>query len=139
MLIIKYTTSIFLLMSTSLPSPYNLYQDICYVKLEVIIFKCNLLRIYWGTSAAYIHELPTKYPRVKILDPRNTHEKKIRPTKQTREIISYSENTHEKKSWTHEIPTRKNLEHTKARWHDDTHDCTRLKECSPLKFYPHAK
>ena len=77
MLVIKYTTSIFLLMSTSLPSPYNLHQDICYVKLEVIIFKCNLLHIYWGTSAAYIHELPTKYPRVKILDPRNTHEKKF--------------------------------------------------------------
>ena len=81
MLVIKYTTSIFLLMYTSLPSPYNLHQDICYVKLEVIIFKCNLLRTYWGNSAAYIHELPTKYPRVKILDPRNTHKKKIRPTK----------------------------------------------------------
>ena len=115
MLVIKYTTSIFLLMSTSLPSPYNLHQDICYVKLEVIIFKCNLLRTYWGNSAAYIHELPTKYPRVKILDPRNTHEKKIRPTKQTREIISYSQNTHEKKSWTHEIPT------PVARWHPRLH------------------
>ena len=42
----------------------------------------------------------------KIMDPRNTYEKKFQ--------------THEKKFGTHEIPTRKNYGPTKARWHDGT-------------------
>ena len=40
-----------------------------------------------------------KYPREKLLDPRNTHEKKIE---------------------THEIPTKKILGPTKGRWHGGT-------------------
>ena len=47
--------------------------------------------------------VPTKYPRQKTLDSRNTHKKKfVTP-----------QNTHEKKFGTHEIPT-------KARWHNGT-------------------
>ena len=63
---------------------------------------------------------PTKYPRENILDPRNTHEKKL---------------------WAQEIPT-------KARWHDSTkstrptmaHFGTQLKFSTLLKtsiFLPH--
>ena len=75
----------------------------------------------------YDHDLPRKYPRAKMLDPRNTHEEdlwthKIRmrkifgPTTDPREKILDPRNTHEKKIlkprnanfWTHEIPTKKN-------------------------------
>ena len=79
----------------------------------------------------YIHKVPAKHPREKILDPRNTHEKKFR----THEIPTRKNldpwNTHKKKFWTHQLPTRKNLgpskypreknfRPTKARWHDST-------------------
>ena len=37
-------------------------------------------------SHLYIHELPTKYPREKVLDPRNTYKKKL-PTKYPPEKI----------------------------------------------------
>ena len=56
---------------------------------------------------------PTKYPREKILDPRNTHEKKLGPTKYPGESFLGPRNTHEQKFWAHEIPT-------KARWRDGT-------------------
>ena len=59
----------------------------------------------------------TKYPREKILDSRNTHEKifwtheiptrkYFEPTKYPRENILDSRSTHEKKFWTHEILTK---------------------------------
>ena len=58
---------------------------------------------------------PTKYPRENILDPRNTHEKKL---------------------WAQEIPT-------KARWHDSTkstrptmaRDPRNLAHCLKLQFF----
>ena len=64
---------------------------------------------------------PTKYPREKIWDPRNTHEKRFG----THEILTRknwdSRNTLDKKFGTHEIPTKKNLEPTKyPRSHDGT-------------------
>ena len=46
----------------------------------------------------YVHELPKKYLREKMLDPRNTHNNKTLDPR----------NTQEKKLWTHETPTRKN-------------------------------
>ena len=84
-----------------MPPPQS---DVCYVKVGVLknwkqFYVCKLFRIYWGRSAAfilishlYIHEVPTKHPREKILVPRNIHEKKIR---------------------THEISTRRNFGPTK--------------------------
>ena len=79
---------------------------------------------------------PTKYPREKVLDQRNNHEKKLWtheiptrknliPTKYPRENILDPRNTHEKNFRTHEG--------TIARWHV-THDGTRPTEFStPLK------
>ena len=74
---------------------------------------------FWGENFR-----PTKYPRVKILDPRKTHERKLwnheiltrknlEPTKYLRENILKSRNTHEKNMQAHEKPT-------KAQWHDGT-------------------
>ena len=50
----------------------------------------------------YIHKVPAKHPREKILDPRNTHEKKSGPMKYPQEKILDSPITHEKKFGTHE-------------------------------------
>ena len=62
---------------------------------------------------------PTKYPREKILDPRNTHEKKLGPTKYPGESFLGPRNTHEQKFWPHEIPTSRNFGLTKyPRRHD---------------------
>ena len=74
---------------------------------------------FWGENFR-----PTKYPRVKILDPRKTHERKLwnheiltrknlEPTKYLRENILKSRNTHEKNIQAHKKPT-------KAQWHDGT-------------------
>ena len=74
---------------------------------------------FWGENFR-----PTKYPRVKILDPRKTHERKLwnheiltrknlEPTKYLRENILKSRNIHEKNIQAHEKPT-------KAQWHDGT-------------------
>ena len=50
----------------------------------------------------------TKYTREKILDPQNTHEKKIRTHEiPTRKIFGPTKDPREK-FWTHEILTRKN-------------------------------
>ena len=79
-----------------------------------------LLVFYWSllnTIKFWNHEIPTrknfrptKYPREKILDPRNTHEKNFR--------------THEG---------------TMARWHEthETHDGTRPTEFSTLNVNEH--
>ena len=58
----------------------------------------------------YIHELPRKYSREKILHPQSIHEKKcwtheIPPKKKFLD----PRHTHEKNLWTHEIPTRKKI------------------------------
>ena len=61
----------------------------------LLVFYWSLLNIikFWAHEIpTRINLWPTKYPREKILDPRNTHKKKY---------------------WTHEIPTRKNLRPTK--------------------------
>ena len=104
--------------------------------MEAIILKCNLFRIYWGRSTAFIYSCSsliysrgtcktytrkyfglTKYPQKKLLthkiptrkkfDPRNTHEKKFRT-----------------------------LEDTVARWREtnETHDGTRPTEFSTLNY-----
>lgn len=56
----------------------------------------------------------------KILDSRNTHEKKFC----THEILTrkyfWQTNTHEKNFRTHKILTRKHSRPAKVRWHDDT-------------------
>ena len=90
-------------MSTSPPPPRQ--QDICYcyVKVGVLrnwkqLFLSVTYSVFIGAGVRYlfvlishlsIHEVPTKHPRGKILDPRNIHEKKF---------------------WTHEITMRKNLD-----------------------------
>ena len=72
----------------------------------------------------YIHELPTKYRRVKILDPQNTRKKKFWthkvPTRKKSGLMKYAReeildprNSHKKKSWTHDMPTRRNFRPTK--------------------------
>ena len=65
------------------------------------------------TKKYWINKITTKYPRKKILDPQNTHEKifwnhEIH-TKKNLEL----RNTHEKRFWTHNIPTRKDFGPTK--------------------------
>ena len=71
------------------------------------------------------HEIgPTKYPREKTLDSRNTQEKKFwtydipkrknfGPTNDPIENILDPRNTQEKKFWSHEIATRKIFGHAK--------------------------
>ena len=95
-------------------------------KLEAIILKCNLFRIYWGRSTAFIYSCSsliysrgtyktytrkyfglTKYPQKKLLTHKIPTRKKFDPW-----------NSHEKKFWTHEIPTRKNFGPSKTRWRD---------------------
>ena len=73
-----------------------------------------------------------KYPRAKILDPRNSTRKNFGTTKYLREkklgLTKYprkknwdSRNTHEKMFWIHEIPTRKYFGPTKyPRRHNGT-------------------
>ena len=71
-----------------------------------------------------IHQLPTKHPREKVLEPRNIYEKKfwthkiptrknLEPTKFTQEKILNPRNAHEKSFRIHEITTRKNFGSTK--------------------------
>ena len=63
------------------------------------------------------HEIPTrknfehtKYPREKFFDPRNIHEKIVRPTIYPRGKILDPRNTHAKNFSTYEILTRKILD-----------------------------
>ena len=63
------------------------------------LFRGRVWHLFIFIAHLYIRELPTKYPREKILDPRNTHEKKFT---------------------TYEIPTRRNFGPRMAQWHDDT-------------------
>ena len=49
----------------------------------------------------------TKYPREKISDPQNTHEKNFGTNE--KKFLNPG-NTHKKKFWTHKIPTKKILE-----------------------------
>ena len=123
MLAIKYTPNIFLI---SVYVSSLLQQDICYVKVYVLknwkqLFLSKLM--YWRGT----YETSAR----RILDPRNSHEKKIwtheiptknnfRPTKYPGEEIWNPRNTCEKKHWTHEISTRKNYGTTKAWWYDGT-------------------
>ena len=65
--------------------------------MYLLLFLTYILTSYIGNN----HEKKS-WTREKILDPRNTHEKNVGSTKYPRE-----------KFWTHEIPTRKNFEHTK--------------------------
>ena len=60
------------------------------------LFGGRVWHLFIFIAHLYIRELPKKYPREKILDPRNTHEKKFR---------------------TYEIPTRRNFG---PRWHNGT-------------------
>ena len=60
-------------------------------------------------------------PKRKIVDPRNTHEKKFGPENYPGKKNWNPQNTHEKKLWTNEIPTRKIFGSTKyPRMHDDS-------------------
>ena len=62
----------------------------------------------------------TKYSREKILNLRNTHERKSWTYEiPTRKILN-PRNTQEKKFWTHETATRKKFIPTKTRWYDGT-------------------
>ena len=100
-----------------------------------------LLVFYWSllkVIKSWTHEMPTrknlrptKYPREKVWDLGNTHEKKIgtheiptkkslRSTKYPRKKVWDARNTHEKIFWTHKIPTGKIFGPTKARWHSGT-------------------
>ena len=88
---------------------------------------------------------PTKYPRVKIVDPRNTHDRKLwtheiltrknlGPTKYPRENILNSRNAHEKNIQAHEIATM-------AQWHDRTrpkmaHDPQNLTYSAGCSLHP---
>ena len=45
----------------------------------------HLLRHLFLLLYSYIREVPTKHPREKILNPRNTHKKNFRPAKYPRE------------------------------------------------------
>ena len=82
----------------------------------IMCFLLFFTKVYWKSKNLG----PTKYPREKILDPRNTHEKNLGPTKYPREKMWGSRNTHNKIFWTHRIPRRKIFEPTKAQWHDGT-------------------
>ena len=82
--------------------------------------------MYWGRSVAIIHFYSSlMYSRVTYEAPTG---KIFGPTKYTREKILDPRNTYEKKFWTHGIPTRKNLGPTKyqrenisnPRMHDGT-------------------
>ena len=80
------------------------------------------------------HKLPTKYPRKKKLDPRNTYKEKFRtrkitmrkrfgPTQYKREKILDPRYTDNEKYQTHEILTKKEIwtyKGTNPQWHDDT-------------------
>ena len=65
---------------------------------------------------------PTKYPRGKMLDPRNTHEKKFCSHEQEKPLDP--RNTHEKKFRTHEILSRKKFR---------THEILMRKSFRPTK------
>ena len=121
----------FLLVTMSAPAspPPSLQQDSgCVEKFKTIILKCNLFRINWGRSVAFIYSYssltctqftleistradlgPTKYPWEKISDPHEISTGKYLDL----------QNTHEKKSWTHELPTRRNF--VPSKWHE-THN-----------------
>ena len=101
---------------------------------------------------------PTKYPRVKILYPRNTHENNFYTHEYPQEKMLDPRKTHEKKFWTHEIPTekilgpqntheekfrihktfmKKNIGPTMTQWYEtqETHNGTRPTELSTLLLF----
>ena len=55
-----------------------------------------------------------------MLDQRNTHKKNFRTTKYPQEKIWDPRSAQENKFETHEIPARKNVKPTKARWYGGT-------------------
>ena len=97
-------------------------------KIGNIIFKCNLFRIFWSRSAAFIYSYSSlsssSYstrknfkPTRKMLNPQNTYKIKFWTYgKYPRKKMSNPRNTHENKFRTHEIPTRKNLGPMKCPW-----------------------
>ena len=105
----------------------------------IYVFLFSVTLSHAGNNWKYVnHKIsyekigPTKYPPQKILDPRNTHEKKVCtheiptrkmfvPTKFPRKKVSDSRNSKKKKFGTHEISTTKKFWPTKyPQRHDDT-------------------
>ena len=144
MLVVMSHLTFFLLVSTPTPSSSSKifsmfkvgeWRNLKQLFLSVTYSELNGERVWHlfvHIPQLYIHELPRKYSREKILHPQSIHEKKcwtheIPPKKKfldpphtheknlwtheipTRKKISNPQNTHEKKIQTHEIPTRKML------------------------------
>ena len=89
-------------MSTS-PTPLNKIfatWNECVEKLETIVFKCNLFRIYCGRRVTFIYYYSS------LIYSQGTNETS------TRKILN-PQNALEQKFWTHEMPTRKNFGPTK--------------------------
>ena len=126
----KCTPNIFLI------SVYvSLQQDIWCVKVNVLknwkqLSLSVTYFVFIGAGVRYIfsfiphlynHEVPTKYTREKILDPRKYPLEKILNPRNTHEKNFLNpQNTHEKTFRTHEIPTRKISGPTEVRWYDGT-------------------
>ena len=111
MLVIKIASNILLTcvyVSHSL-APLFLQQDIWYVKMSVernwrqlflsitysVFIAGGMWHLFLLISYLPIHELPTKYPREKLLDPRNIHEKKFRAHEVTMARDSRDKRWHE--------------------------------------------
>ena len=114
MLAIKYTPNI-LLISVCVSSLHQ--QDICYVKVCILknwkqLFLSKLILNLFGQEHGIYLFLFLTYTLTRYL--RNIYKKKfLNPRRYPREKISDPPNIHEKKCGTHEIPMRKNFRPTK--------------------------
>ena len=120
-------------MSTS-PTPLNKIfatWNGCVEKLETIVFKCNLFRIYCGRRVTFIYYYSS------LIYSQGTNETS------TRKILN-PQNALEQKFWTHEMPTRKNFGPTKylrekisdprPHWHDGTRPTRTTTVPRPAEF-----
>ena len=122
MLVVMSHLTFFLLVSTPIPSSSSKifsmfkvgeWRNLKQLFLSVTYSELNGERVWHlfvHIPQLYIHELPRKYSREKILHPQSIHEKKC----WTHEIPPKKKfldppHTHEKNLWTHEIPTRKKI------------------------------
>lgn len=103
MLVTKIISNTFLTSNYACPAalcPSSLKQDICYLKIGKDVLKFNLFCINWWRMMhlfinfphLYIHQLTTKYPWQKHLDPRNAEDKKFRTHK---DMVVWWNKTHQ--------------------------------------------
>ena len=128
--------SLVFLEMTSLTWFFRASKNCCNIYYNIYSVDTSIRKsyFYWGLMKiikSWIHEIPTrknlrptKYPWEKMLDPRNTHEKKFE-----------TQNIHQKKSWTHEISMRKILHPRNTHQNKfGTHELSTIKKLRPTKY-----